>query len=86
MVAVRLDVQSGDIANASVAVGACGPIARRLRRFETSLIGQKAGHLDIDPSLITADLSPIDDIRATAQYRASAAVTLIRRLCKELVR
>jgi CO/xanthine dehydrogenase FAD-binding subunit len=86
MVAVRLVVQDGLISHAATAVGACGPIARRLPDFEASLIGQASGKLEIDPDLIRRDLSPIDDIRASAQYRADVAVTLLRRLCEDLAR
>jgi CO/xanthine dehydrogenase FAD-binding subunit len=86
MAALRLVTRNSQITEAAAAIGACGPIARRLPRFEASLIGQTVGQIDIDPNLIQPDLSPIDDIRATAAYRASAAVTLLRCLSGELVR
>lgn len=84
MAAVRLVTEHGQITQAAVAVGACGPVACRLPGLEASLIGQSMAKVKIEPILIRPNLSPIDDIRATSTYRASAAVTLIRRLCAEL--
>ncbi len=81
MVAVALDVVDGIVRDARIAIGACSALTRRMRRAERRLIGAPAG-----PSLgrlIEADdlaqLSPIDDIRASADYRRDAALTLLRR-------
>ena len=70
-----------------MAVGACSPVARRLPALEADLVGRAAerepgdvvrrGHL--------ADLSPIDDVRGTAAYRADAVRTLVRRALAEVV-
>ncbi len=79
MVAVRVSVVEGIVEQAAVAVGACGPVAVRLTELEKALIGQP-----LDPQLVTDDLvalalSPIDDVRADAPYRAHAAAELVRR-------
>lgn len=84
MAAVRLVVQNGQITTATAAIGACGPTARRLPAFEHSLIGQKVNVIEIRPDLIHPALSPIDDLRASADYRTKAAVTLLRRLVDEV--
>lgn len=84
MAAVRLVIQDGKITDASAAIGACGPIARRLPELEHTLIGQTSGSVAIDATLVRSALSPINDIRATADYRADAAVTLLRRLIGDL--
>lgn len=80
MVAVRAVVMDGVVTDIAVAVGACSPVARRLRGLEQALIGRP---IDQAADLVTpaamADLAPIDDIRATADYRLSAAATLVRR-------
>ena len=60
-------------------MGACGPVAVRLPNVEAALIGKPC-----DPDLVTdaavaAALSPIDDVRADAAYRARAAAELMRR-------
>jgi len=71
-------------------VGSCSAVARRLRTLESDLKGASARdgftgrvrreHLD--------PLEPIDDVRATRQYRKDAALTLVERAlndCRENV-
>ncbi len=77
MTAARIALRQGRVTAAAVAVGACSPVARRLKGLEAALIGHDPrdpaawGHaLDND---IAALLSPIDDIRADAAYRRHAA-------------
>ncbi len=77
VVAVDLD---GRIADARVAVGACSPVAQRLPSLEAQLVGRSTDELDeasIPEHLST--LSPIDDVRATADYRRRSAAILLRR-------
>jgi CO/xanthine dehydrogenase FAD-binding subunit len=82
MVAANLVVDHvGKIREALLCVGSCSPAAVRLAELERALVGQparsdlrqivKAEHL--------APLSPIDDVRATAEYRRDAASTLVKR-------
>jgi len=74
-------LSDGRVADARVAVGACSAVAQRLTRLERELKGQPvtAGV----GSLVTADhlkdLSPIDDVRATAAYRRESALLLVQR-------
>ena len=85
MVAARLVVDRGRIAEAAVAVGACAPVAVRLPLLEAALIGAAvASAVDrIYARDVEAALSPIDDVRATADYRRSGAVELVRRAVTE---
>lgn len=82
MVAVLLlPDERGRIAEARVAVGSCSVKAQRLVSLEHELVGKPfgpglgslvaAGHLE--------NLSPIDDVRATAVYRREAALLLVQR-------
>jgi CO/xanthine dehydrogenase FAD-binding subunit len=82
MVAANLVVDSsGDIREALICVGSCSAAAVRLAELERALIGRparpglrqiaNAGHLN--------KLSPIDDVRASAEYRRDAALTLVGR-------
>ena len=69
-----------------VAVGSCSEVATRLSDLETKLCGMPAdGRL---AGLITTDhlapLSPIGDVRGSADYRRDAALTLVRRAVDEL--
>ena len=88
MVAAVVQVDdTGRIAEARVAVGSCSASALRLRALEADLVGAsvksgigravKAEHLSW--------LSPIDDVRATAEYRRDASLTLVRRALEACV-
>ncbi|MBL8698745.1 MAG: FAD binding domain-containing protein [Alphaproteobacteria bacterium] len=81
MVAAVAEVADGRIASAAVAVGACSPVARRLPALEAALAGRPADAQlgDVVQPVHLADLTPIDDVRARAAYRADAALTLVRR-------
>ncbi len=82
ILAIVLEPEDGRVASARLALGACSPVARRLRALEAALTGRAldgglgdalaASHLD-------DVLAPIDDIRASAAYRRDAAATLVRR-------
>jgi CO/xanthine dehydrogenase FAD-binding subunit len=81
MVAVALDVVEGIVRDARIAVGACSAIAQRMRDAERRLIGASASR-DLGRLIEASDLAqlaPIDDIRASADYRRDAALTLLRR-------
>ncbi|MFN4157144.1 MAG: FAD binding domain-containing protein [Gemmobacter sp.] len=86
MVAVRLDIRDGRVLHAALAVGAASPVARRLPAVEAALTGaQAAGAASrIDASVVAAALSPLDDARASAAYRAHAACALLRRAVEEI--
>ncbi len=81
MVAVRLVADEGRVAEAAVSVGACSAVAQRLGALEAALKGRALSH-DFS-SLISPDmlqqLSPIDDVRATGNYRRDASGELVRR-------
>jgi CO/xanthine dehydrogenase FAD-binding subunit len=88
MAAVLLDIREGVVRGARLALGACSAVAQRLPAAEASLIGRNA-----DAALGAvlgaehlAALSPIDDVRATADYRRVAALTLLRRALEACVR
>jgi len=78
--------RDGRIAQARLAIGACGPVARRLPKLEQRLPGVEARRIG-DLEIVDCDfdaLAPIDDVRATAEYRRDACMTLTRRLLAEL--
>jgi CO/xanthine dehydrogenase FAD-binding subunit len=80
--------EAGRVVEAHAAVGSCSATARRLKDLEKDLVGLpatvgigaavKAEHLKI--------LSPIDDVRATAEYRSDASLTLVQRALEVCVR
>ena len=88
MVAAVLQAdEAGRVAEACIAVGSCSATAQRLSALEKDLAGRPAKegigaavgleHLQI--------LCPIDDVRATADYRRDASLTLVRRALEACV-
>jgi CO/xanthine dehydrogenase FAD-binding subunit len=72
---------TGRVAVARIAVGSCSAAARRLIALEHALVGAPArtGLGAFARAEHLAQLSPIDDVRATARYRNDAALTLVGR-------
>jgi CO/xanthine dehydrogenase FAD-binding subunit len=69
--------EAGCVKQAAVAVGACSACAQRLRALENDLVGLPAKP-GIGAAVKTehlAPLSPIDDVRATGDYRRDASRT-----------
>jgi CO/xanthine dehydrogenase FAD-binding subunit len=85
-VAIRLVEREGVVADAAVAIGACSPVPRRLAEVEAALVGVPVieAARAVDDAAVAAGLSPVDDIRADAAYRARAAAELIRRAIADL--
>ena len=90
MVAANVSLNaSGGIERAAIAVGSCSEVARRLPSIERWLHGRQAADGLANPAddeltvliktAVAADLAPIDDVRATANYRLQAASALVSR-------
>ena len=82
MVAANLVVDpTGEIREALICVGSCSAAALRLAELERALIGRPAlpGLCQVVNAGHLARLSPIDDVRASAEYRRDAALTLVGR-------
>ncbi|RWN27315.1 xanthine dehydrogenase family protein subunit M [Mesorhizobium sp.] len=81
MAAARLTVEDGVVGNAAVAVGSCSIVAKRLAGVEAALRGLPVSH-----ALVTAiqsapmdELSPIGDVRGSAEYRLDAVREIVAR-------
>lgn len=83
--AAILWAEDGRVAGARIAVGAASPVPIRLPNAEAALQGRALADLAgaVKPSHLAA-LTPIDDVRATADYRREAALVLIRRAVSRL--
>ncbi len=82
MAAGVLEVDAlGRIVRARIAIGACSAVARRLPELERRLAGLSVAEAAsaVEPGDV-AGLSPLDDVRASADYRRDAALTLTRDL------
>jgi len=78
---------AGRVTDARIAVGSCSAVARRLTLLERALVGVPARHGFGATTLAEhlAQLSPINDVRATATYRNDAALTLVGRVLEACV-
>jgi CO/xanthine dehydrogenase FAD-binding subunit len=78
---------TGRMAEARIAVGSCSATAKRLSELERDLHGVRAapgiGRF-VKESHLSA-LTPIDDLRATAEYRRDSSVSLVRRALEACV-
>jgi N-methylhydantoinase B len=85
MVAAVVEAEAGVVRRARIVVGACSPVAQRLPALEAALLGAPVGEAvaRVWPDHLTP-LAPIDDVRATAGYRAEAATELVQRLLRGL--
>ncbi len=81
MVAGVIAVEGALVKDVRIAVGACSAVPQRLPTLERTLIGRPlidAAELVAEAHL--ASLSPIDDIRASGDYRRAAALAMVREL------
>jgi len=80
--------EDGRVNAARIAVGSCAARARRLPQLERELVGAEArkGLAQAAKAAHLEPLSPIDDIRATAEYRRDASLTLIQRAIESCIR
>ncbi|MER8825260.1 xanthine dehydrogenase family protein subunit M [Mesorhizobium sp. M0938] len=81
MAAARLTIEDGIVGNAAVAVGSCSAVAKRLQGVEAALRGLPLGH-SLAAAIQSApmdELSPIGDVRGSAEYRLDAAREIVAR-------
>ena len=68
----------GQVRDLRVAVGACSPFAQRLSMFEEEAIGKHWRDIELRKEHLL-QLTPIDDVRASAAYRRVAVQEQIQR-------
>jgi len=86
IVAATLELEARRVRTARVAVGAASAVAQRLPLLEAALIGKPwdAGlGKHVRPEHLSP-LTPIDDVRASRDYRLDAGLTLVRRVLSQL--
>jgi len=78
--------REGDrVETARVALGSVAPTPLRAPSIEGALEGQKYGERLFQEAaeLVKADITPIDDVRSTAEYRSQIASLLVREALQE---
>ncbi len=84
-VAVALAVEDGKIRDARIALGAVAPVPLRATLAESMLVGQEIALVTPDVvadvgSIAAGECEPLDDHRASAEYRREMTGVLTRRL------
>lgn len=79
MAAARLVIEEGRVVSAALAIGSCSEVAQRLTSLELALVDAPAdaGIVDRLRPGHFASLSPINDVRGTAEYRHVAAREIV---------
>ena len=77
-----VETDGGLVTNVRVAFGSVAPTPLRARRTEDAVIGKLIDRQTLAAvrKAIARDISPIDDMRSTARYRAWVAVNLLEEL------
>ena len=78
-VAAAAKLVNGEIADIRIALGSVATTVIRATQTENALRGRKLDRAAIDAACaaIAAEISPIDDVRSTARYRARIAQNLL---------
>ena len=78
----------GNILDAAISVGSCSIVAKRLFELEKTLIGVELSEdiVDLIEDKHLNELSPINDVRSTKDYRIKASKELVIRVLKNIVR
>lgn len=90
--AVYMNCDGGRITEIGVSLGSVAPTAVRAARVENMLLGTRRASLEGDVykqelcRALMEDIAPIDDIRATAEYRRHIAYRMLMHNLKELWR
>jgi aerobic carbon-monoxide dehydrogenase medium subunit len=77
----------GTIADARIALGACGPTPVRARTVEKALTGSRPDPARIAEAAatVTGDIAPFDDVRGSAEYKRDMARVWTQRALTSLV-
>ena len=79
-------LEKGCVAELRIGLGSVAPAPVRARAVEQLLLGQPLASLPIEAARLAlgSDISPIDDIRATAHYRSVVTGNLLAQMLREL--
>ena len=80
-------IEDGTVTELRIGLGSVAPAPVRARQAEATVIGKPLAAISIQAAqaALLGDMSPIDDIRATAHYRSVVTQNLLGQMLKELV-
>ncbi len=82
--AIAYEIENDRFTYLKISAGAVGPTVMNLENYCEAVLAS-TDSIDSEIDLIDQDISPIDDIRASADYRRMAMKNVIRYTLKELV-
>jgi len=87
-IAVMLEMEGKVCQKARVALGAVAPTPIRIFRVEKNLEGKEINQEFIQEcsTIVKEEISPISDIRTSAEYRKLATVVLFKRAIQEVLK
>ncbi len=85
MAAMAWRVENGKVAHMHLAYGGMAGTPKRARRAEAALLGKAWDEANIRKAMqeLSKDFTPLDDARASAQYRMKLAQNAILRAFEE---
>ncbi|MGD9020232.1 MAG: xanthine dehydrogenase small subunit [Lysobacterales bacterium] len=86
--AFYLELEDGVVVSARIGAGGMAAIPKRARRCEAAITGQPWDEAAVEAGMraLAKDFTPIDDFRASAEYRMRCAQNLFRRCYLETTR
>ena len=86
--AVLVTVEDGRLADLRICLGSVAPVPLRAKKTEELLRGQRLDSLELAraQAQLQAEISPIDDIRGSAEYRRQAAGPFFRRALLQAIK
>jgi CO/xanthine dehydrogenase FAD-binding subunit len=84
-VAVKLTMDGNICRDVKIAVGACAPTPLRVPEAEACLTGKRLSNTKVNQAakIAVAQTRPIDDVRASASYRATVVEVLVKRALQD---
>ena len=75
---LRVRLEQGMVQEARIAFGSVGPVPARALAVEAALLGKPLTEASVDAAIALLDITPLDDIRSTADYRNAVARRVLR--------
>ncbi|MEL7563631.1 MAG: xanthine dehydrogenase family protein subunit M [Dehalobacterium sp.] len=84
-VAAGMEVEAGKVIAANIALGSVAPTPVRAKKVEGALVGKEFSLELVEEAAkkVVEDISPIDDVRASGEYRKTVAAVLVKRAVKK---
>jgi CO/xanthine dehydrogenase FAD-binding subunit len=84
-VAAAVELAAGKVAAVHIALGSVAPTPVRAKKVEAALLGKEFTPELVEEAvkLVAEDISPIDDVRASGEYRKTVAAVLVKRALKK---